>query len=113
MALEYPNRLAAAGRVDLIGQGGTPIFFIQRGFVNAILDNGVGDYTLTLETGLFTGLLATNGAIVEIIPDAAGYIATEWSVLTATTFRVRLADQTDTLADTSFSIMVWDTTVPG
>lgn len=48
MALEYPNRIAAACSIDADDGGGLSQFFRNQGFTS-VVRNRAGDYTLTLD----------------------------------------------------------------
>lgn len=109
MALEYPNRLAAAGVVAVDGQGGTAVFARQRGFLDAIIYNGVGDYTLTVDREIFPG----SAAFPEITVLDVGYASTDWTGVDQSAFRVLLSDNAGAAVDASFSAMVWDVAEPG
>lgn len=64
---------------------GVPAFGGQRGFADAIIDNGVGDYTLTLSNAQ---ALATAG-IVSVTPAGAVPCGFAAEVASASTIRCR------------------------
>jgi hypothetical protein len=82
--------------------GGVPSFNRQRGFQNAIADNGVGDLTLTLTEPLDTDL---EGCVVTGLQNnAIGNIAVE--SVDATHLRIRTFSG-GVATDLHFWIMVW------
>lgn len=63
-------------------------FFVQRGFDAAIVDNGAGDFTLTLEDAYdFDNCIVTSGVVYGGVAGAS--ITVE--ILSATQLRVRTA----------------------
>lgn len=101
------GNLGAVSQGDLalgscIVTAGTPAWGVQRGFADAITDNGVGDYSLTMSNAQ---ALATAGVVHATIQGAStGEIAVE--VVSATVLRVRIKDNAGMALDSSFWIRV-------
>jgi len=96
--------IIAMATVD--GVAGAPVYLNQRGFSSAaIVDNGAGDYTLTLDA---SNAIKVDMSDALVICTGIGTVATEFVVeyASATTLRVRCTSNAGALTDTKFSILV-------
>jgi len=96
--------ILAMATVD--GVAATPVYLNQRGFAStAIVDNGAGDYTLTLDP---SSAIKTDMSDSIITATVIGTVSTELAVeiVTATTLRVRCTNNAAALTDTKFAIKV-------
>lgn len=70
MSIQNTDFFHAAARVGYSAPG-TPAYFAQRGFAGAVVDNGPGDFTLTLEQGV-----DASARVVAVTPTSGGTYAT-------------------------------------
>lgn len=90
--------------IGSVDGGAAPVFFLNRGFVDAITRNGAGDYTLTISTG--QGCDLQTGALVTLTVGGATPLISSVEVLTTTTFRCRFETNAGVATDTDFWVSV-------
>lgn len=69
MSIQNTDFFHAAARVAYAVPG-TPSYLAQRGFAGAIVDNGPGDFTLTLDQGV-----DSSARVVAVTPTSGGTFA--------------------------------------
>lgn len=81
---------------------GTPSFGVQRGFAAALVDNGTGDTTLTLQNGVN---LATEAiCLAGLSGSGSGMVAVE--AVSTTSLRIRAFSGANAAADRDFWIAI-------
>lgn len=91
----------AVGAVVLTA--GAPAFGGQRGFADAIVDNGVGDYSLTMSNAQ----ALTTAGIVSVTPGGAVPCGWACEVVSAAVVRVRIFSLTVVPAVAAVDVNFW------